>query len=213
MPDDEDGETPLPAGQAETTIAVDATGMHVVIGYNDTRGFPVNPATTVTSLSGYLYSDDGGATFTDGGQLPIVSNGTFNGQLYPQIYGDPTVVYLGGANFVYASIFVEGFTGAPPNFTGAAQTICVHRSTDYGHTWAGPFEVPPATNPTGVVVSNSARDAADKELMDADPETGRVLLAWSSLTVGSVIPGGVEISTTLSDDVMTATPPTWSTRQ
>ena len=53
-------------GQAEVSIAVDASGQHVVIGYNDTRGFALNPI----SVSGVQYSDDGGQTFVDGGQLP-----------------------------------------------------------------------------------------------------------------------------------------------
>src|SRR4051794_1392882 len=30
-------------GQAEVSIAVDSTGRHVVIGFNDTRGFALNP--------------------------------------------------------------------------------------------------------------------------------------------------------------------------
>src|SRR6185369_17040531 len=57
-------------GQAEVSIAVDSSGQHVVIGFNDTRGFALNPA----SVSGYMYSDDGGVTFTDGGQLPTPGN-------------------------------------------------------------------------------------------------------------------------------------------
>src|ERR1051326_2132787 len=41
----EDGDAEdLPAGgQAETSIAVDSTGRHIVVGYNDTRGFALNP--------------------------------------------------------------------------------------------------------------------------------------------------------------------------
>ena len=53
-------------GQAETSIAVDSSGQHIVVGFNDTRGFALNPM----SVSGFMYSDDGGATFADGGQLP-----------------------------------------------------------------------------------------------------------------------------------------------
>src|SRR4051794_8173290 len=45
-------------GQAETSIAVDVTGQYIVIGYNDTRGFNVNPATQGVSVSGFFYSDD-----------------------------------------------------------------------------------------------------------------------------------------------------------
>ena len=61
---------PAPGGQAELSIAVDESGQHVVIGFNDTRGFAKNPI----SVSGFLYSEDGGKTFVDGGQLPSPGN-------------------------------------------------------------------------------------------------------------------------------------------
>ena len=55
----------------------------------------------------------------------------------------------------------------------------VHRSTDCGHTWTGPYEVTAATNPNGRLDTNGApTDDADKEFMDVDPDTGRVLLTW-----------------------------------
>src|SRR5262245_50483533 len=56
----------LPGTQSQTSIAVDSSGQHIVIGFNDTRGFGLNPI----RISGFMYSDDGGATFVDGGQLP-----------------------------------------------------------------------------------------------------------------------------------------------
>jgi hypothetical protein len=58
--DCEDGFSEGPAGgQAETSIAVDKSGKHIVVGFNDTRGFNNTPV----SLSGFMYSDDGGVTF------------------------------------------------------------------------------------------------------------------------------------------------------
>ncbi len=195
-------------GQAEVTIAVDPTGLHVVIGFNDTRGFSLNPV----SLSGFAYSDDGGATFTDGGQLPSVSNGNIGATLFPQVFGDPDIKFVaggGGCQFIYASIMVKGL-GAGPAFTGTAQTLSIHRSTDCGHTWTGPFEITAATNPTGVLAGSNARDAADKEFIDVDPDTGRALVSWTNFTDVTVIPGGAEIRTAFSDNVMSSTPPTWS---
>jgi hypothetical protein len=177
--------------QSETSITVDSSGQHVVIGFNDFRGF----ASTV-SLSGFMYSDDGGATFVDGGQLPIGPTTIMFGQAYPQVFGDPDVKYLGGCNFVYASIMLK-ILGA-----GIAQTLAVHRSTDCGHTWSGPFEVPPATNPNGLLDSNGfAVDAADKELGDVDPDTNRYMLCWSNFTATAV-----EISCTYSDNILVGTP-------
>jgi hypothetical protein len=197
--EEEDGPA---GGQAEVSIAVDETGQHVVIGYNDTRGFSLNPV----SLSGVQYSDDGGLTFVDGGQLPSPGLDSIGTTLLPQIFGDPEVKYLGNCTFIYSSIMLKKFSA-----TTTAQTMSVHRSTDCGHTWEGPFEVTAATNPNGLLSGTGApRDAADKELMDVDPETGRVILSWSNFTPVAV--GGVEISTTYSDDIKTATPPTWSAR-
>jgi Big-like domain-containing protein len=204
--DDDEGD--IPNTQAETSIAVDSTGQHVVVGFNDARGFGTNP----TDVSGFMYSDDGGATFTDGGDLPIntVAVTFLNGTGYPQVFGDPMVVYLGGSNFIYFSIEVRRFSD-PTTGTGTAQTMCFHRSSDNGHTWTGPFEIAPATNPNGLLSGVSARDAADKEFASVDLSTGRVMMSWSNFTTTTIAPGGVEISTTYSDNVLGATP-TWSTR-
>lgn len=190
--------------QSELSIAVDATGQHIVVAMNDFRGLSVNPL----SVSGFAYSDNGGATFTDGGQLPItVPTSVVAGQTVPQVFGDPEVKFLGGSTFVYFSLLVAKYGAA-----GFVQTLGVHRSTDYGHTWTGPYEISPATNPGGLVdVNTDAVDAADKEFADVDPDTGRVMVSWSNFT--PVAAGGVEISATFSDDLRTATPPTWSARR
>src|SRR6266550_3461260 len=149
---EDDGPT---GGQAETSIAIDSTGQHVVVGVNDTRGFGLNPI----SVSGFQYSDDGGATFTDGGQLPVTTGTqSIGGTVYPQVFGDPEVKYLGGSTFIYFSIIANKFSA-----TGTVQTMGFHRSTDFGHTWQGPFIVTPASNPHGLTSGVNARDAADKE--------------------------------------------------
>src|SRR5438477_1478709 len=157
-PADDDADGPA-GGQAELSIAIDVTGQHIVVGLNDTRGFNSNP----NSVSGFAYSDDGGLTFTDGGQLPATNNpalfGAIGSALYPEVFGDPDVKYVPGGSglqFVYSSLMVKG-TGNPPNFNGTIQTLCIHRSTDGGHTWQGPFEVASATLANGT---------ADKEFID-----------------------------------------------
>src|SRR5262249_41443619 len=108
-----------PAGtQSELSIAVDATGQHIVVAMNDFRGFSGNPV----SFSGFAYSDDGGVTFTDGGQLPVtVPTSVLLGQTYPQVFGDPEVKYLGGSTFAFFSLVVSRY-GA----NGLAQTLGVH---------------------------------------------------------------------------------------
>jgi uncharacterized repeat protein (TIGR01451 family) len=203
------------SGQSEMAIAADPTGQHVVIGFNDFAGFNNNPV----SVSGFAYSDDGGAHFTYGHQLPSVSNGNIGTTQLPQVVGDPVLAYVpggSGGQFIYSSIEVVGRgTGTPGNtFAGTVQTMCVHLSTDFGHTWSGPFEVTPASNPHGLLSGNNARDAADKEWIAVDPDTGRVMMVWSNFTSTAFIPGGREISATFSDDAFTnPSGPTWSPRQ
>jgi hypothetical protein len=192
-PDCPDGDLAAPSTQAETTIAIDSTGQHIVVGFNDNRGF----ITPTTSISGFMFSDDGGLTFVDGGQLPTGPTTIVGGQRFPQVFGDPDVKYLGGCNFIYASLLLKAYSA-----TTIVQTISIHRSMDCGHTWSGPFEVVPATNPNGLLdVNGSPEDAADKDLGDADPDTGRYGLCWSNFT-----PAVVEMSCTYSDNVLTGSP-------
>ena len=180
----------LPRGpQGEFSVAVDDSGQHIVVGFNDFRGFLDDPL----SISGFMYSDDGGRTFVDGGQLPGGTDDSL-GVFLPQVFGDPDVKYLGGCNFIYTSIIIAKFSDVD-----VAQTIGFHRSRDCGHTWEGPFEIPPATNPNGLVVDGTPLDAADKEFIGVDRETGRVILSWTNFTpVGD----GAEISTTTTDNIL-----------
>ncbi|MBI4908569.1 MAG: exo-alpha-sialidase [Acidobacteria bacterium] len=206
-PDFPDG---IAGGQSEFSMAVDPTGRNIVVGFNSpTRN------SDPTSISGVAYSTDGGETFQDGGVLRTTSNGIDpDGIAVPRLHGDPALAWVpggDGCNFVYASILEAGFPAAGP-FTGIAFTLGIHRTRDCGKTWEGPFEVPSATNPHGLISAGSPRDDADKELLDVDPETGRVLMTWTNFTLTRFAPGGTEISASYSDDVMTGNPPKWSER-
>jgi hypothetical protein len=209
--DDGDVSVGLADKQAEMGLAVDPSGTHVVVGFNEGQGFSSNP----NMLSGFATSHDGGATFTVTGAMPSPGNQSIGTTLYPQIFGDPDVKWLPNAStpnggvFIYASIMVRTIAG--PTGTGTVQTLCLHRSLDFGNTWQGPFEVAPASNPNGVFSGNNARDSADKELIDVDPDTGRVMVAWSNFTSTTFAPGtGKQMLTTFSDDMATAATPTWS---
>jgi len=208
---DGDDTTGISGFRSETAVAVDSTGQHVVIGYNDLRGSNLSPV----SVSGFAYSDDGGVTIVDGGQLPVTAIGHLSdGTMLPQVSGDPDVKYVAGGygcQFIYSSILLSG-AGTAPNFTSAVQTMAIHRSTDCGHTWTGPFEVTVATNPNGMTTNGVPVDAADKEFIDVDPDTGRAMMTWTNFTTFTVAPGLVEISRSFSDDFMTGNPPTWSDR-
>src|SRR5258708_7431008 len=125
----------------------------------------------------------------------------------PQGFGDPDVKYLGACTFVYSSILVAKYSA-----TAAVQTMGIHRSTDCGHTWTGPFEITAATNPNGFVdVNGNPVDAADKEFIDVDRATGRLMVSWTNFTPVAV--GGIEMSTTYSDNALSGNPLTWSPRQ
>jgi hypothetical protein len=191
----------LPGGnQGELTIAIDDSGRHVVVGFNDFRGFL--GASGALSISGFMWSDDGGKTFVDGGRLPITT-GTVDlgGTLIPQVFGDPDIKYLGACNFIYTSIVI-----APFGTASAVQTMGFHRSTDCGHTWEGPFIIDSASNPNGSVDDfGNPVDAADKEQIDVDRATGRVIVSWTNFSEE------VEISSSYSDNVL-APVPTWSPR-
>ncbi len=177
---------PLTNIQGEYSVA--ASGSQVVAGFNDFRG----TTSPTGSISGVIRSADGGNTFVDGGQLPA-AGGT------SAVQGDPVLaVYnppVGPPVFYYASIFrpATGFV-----------SLCIHRSTDGGMTWQGPYEVTSATHSTAV------DNLEDKEWMTVDPETGRLFISWSRFVVGGLF---VHMSVTYSDDAATGLPPTWAPAQ
>ncbi len=66
-------QTAFPYGRSETSIATDPSGSYLVAGWNDAEGFcgaPFGapcPPPPVPGLSGYGWSTNGGASWTDGG--------------------------------------------------------------------------------------------------------------------------------------------------
>src|SRR5262249_572244 len=101
-----------------------------------------------SSFSGVWRSTNTGASFTDVGPLPAAANTTINGDPCVAVY-EPSA---GSPIFYYTSLF--------RNASGQS-TLCIHRSTDLGLTWAGPFEITAATI-----------SSADKEWVTVDKETG-----------------------------------------
>ncbi|HEY3781129.1 MAG TPA: tandem-95 repeat protein [Fimbriimonadaceae bacterium] len=176
-----------PVNKGETSLAMDGSGAHIVVGFNDPRGFLQSPIST----SGYMVSDDGGATFLDCGRLQAPEGAS--------LFAHPQVRYIGGSNFIYTCLVVK-----PISEEATSQTICLYRSSDNGHSWDGPYEVTPATASADGPVT-----AADKEFVDVDQETGRVLISWTEFVAdGDEKP--TKICTTYSDNVLTASTPTWA---
>ena len=77
--EDDDAEDAPAGGQAETSVAVDSTGQHIVIGFNDTGGFTEDPV----SLSGNVQfvMKDGQVFKKDGVMTPAAffHSGPVNG--------------------------------------------------------------------------------------------------------------------------------------
>ncbi|HEX8351363.1 MAG TPA: hypothetical protein VF611_00455, partial [Pyrinomonadaceae bacterium] len=65
-------------GRSETTIAASQNGRELIAGWNDVEGFLRQPFDTALpgppGLSGFGYSTDGGATWTDGGSPPVIDH-------------------------------------------------------------------------------------------------------------------------------------------
>jgi hypothetical protein len=129
--------------QSETSIAV--AGSNVAVGYNDSQNTPLF-LTAASNLSGYSYSSDGGATFTDGGVIPNAPE--FNN------FGDPWLTSDRAGNMYYATLAFDAF-----NFNG---DVSVAKSTDGGRTWSDP--IPTLRPPIEIFYFG------DKEAMTAGPD-------------------------------------------
>ncbi len=167
------------AFQSETTIAANTNGSILVAGYNDARGFSYNPI----SLSGVARSFDGGVNWQEvpvgpggAGVLPSLPGGA--------VYGDPDVKFDPVNNrFVFSSIYVRPSDGL--------QGMSIHLSNATADTWGNPIEVTPT------FISG---EAADKEFIDVNRNTGRILMTWTQFGMT------VRIMSTYSDNGGT----TWS---
>jgi hypothetical protein len=127
--------------QSETSIA--AVGDRVAVGFNDSQT-SLLALTAGSSLSGYGYSTNGGAAFTDGGALPNQA-GCIN-------FGDPWLAADRGGAVYYSTLAL----------CTAGLFVGVARSNDGGRTFGPPTIIMPQN--TGVFYQ------ADKDAMTAGPD-------------------------------------------
>jgi hypothetical protein len=146
--------------QSETTIAV--AGSNVAVGYNDSQQTGLF-LTAGSNLSGYSYSTDGGASFTDGGTIPNT----------PEFvnFGDPWLASDRAGAMYYSTLAFDLF-----NFN---LDIAVSRSTDGGKTFGTP--VPVYRPPFEVFYTG------DKEAIAAGPDPtvktrDDVYVAWDDFS-------------------------------
>jgi len=84
--------------QSETSMAVDPTNSNnIAVGWNDGVGF-IDPS--VFDVSGFGFSTDGGATWTDGGTPP-------NSSATIRISGDPAMAICGDGSVHYANLYFD----------------------------------------------------------------------------------------------------------
>src|SRR5262249_40576181 len=108
--------------QSETAIAV--AGSHVAVGYNDSQQSGLF-LTAGSSITGFSYSADGGAHFTDGGAVPSAPESVN--------LGDPWLASNRGGDMYFSNLAVDFF-----NLNG---DVAVAKSADGGKTWGTPVPV------------------------------------------------------------------------
>lgn len=148
-------------GETQGEVAVAVYGDTVVVGWNDSRGFLAG--NTVTS---FAYSTNGGATFTDGGNVPLAL-------ATDQAFGDGGIDTDERGNWYINQIYTR-VAGAPG--PTAEQDIGVHHGRFNGAgvlVWDPPVMASTGTSATGNL---------DKCLLACDRVTGNVYVSYTRFT-------------------------------
>ena len=141
---------------------VTASGSNVAVGFNDSQN-TLPFFTAATTLSGYAYSSDGGATFTDGGALPN-SPGFMN-------LGDPWLAHDRAGNMYYSNLAIDGTTGN--------LDIAIAKSTDGGKTWT----TKPLYAPGASVLYQADKDALTAGPDPTTPSQDDLYAAWDDFSL------------------------------
>lgn len=175
--------------QSETTIAVDPNNpSHVVGGFNDGRYFfcPLIPVdcggSSVTSVSGFTTSTDGGATVAKSGSLPSVFE---NGQVMIS-WGDPSLAPTIDGNFFYATLAITA--GFPVFGNGIMIAKSNSNLFDPNVSCATPIKYPVSNPCWNVAFVNGTTlfpvltfEDKDRIAVDRDPSSpfyGSVYVGW-----------------------------------
>jgi hypothetical protein len=143
-------------GETQSEVAICVFRDTVVIGWNDSRGFVAG-----NTVSSSAYSTDGGATFTDLGNIPLAAAGD-------QAFGDPGIDTDERGNWYYNQIYTR--TTVP-----AQQNIAVHRGVFTAGVLAWGI-------PTQASIGTAATGNLDKCLLACDRVTGNVYVSYTRFT-------------------------------
>jgi hypothetical protein len=164
--------------QSETAIAVH--GSNVAVGFNDSQ-HTLLALTAASSLTGYAYSNDGGATFRDGGSLANPA-GMVN-------FGDPWLTSDRGGNMYFANLALDGVSGN--------LDVSVTRSTDGGKTWGTPVAI---VRPGVNVFYNADKDALTAGRDPAVAGRDDLYAAWDDFSAGFTGPEHLGLAVAHSTD-------------
>src|SRR5437870_6609834 len=175
-------------GQSEVSIA--AASPYVVEAWNDGTGFfaPCGSPNNKEELTGFGFSNNGGASFIDLGGLPNANCGS------SIIDGDPSVeVYqVGGKTYFYiSSIFIPFFV--PEN--ALSVTACQVVGSGASATLA-------CGQPIVAAISSDCESFddftfcsfLDKEFLSIDPVNGRLYMSYTEFGVTSGFSGVIELA-------------------
>jgi hypothetical protein len=142
--------------QSETTVAV--SGSNVVVGYNDSQQTLLF-LQAGSNLTGYAYSTNGGASFSDGGALPLT----------PEFvnFGDPWLATDRAGNFYYSQLQFDFF-----NFN---LDIGVAKSTNGGRTWSSPRAI---TRPPFEIFYTGDKEAMAVGRDPSQASRDNIYVAW-----------------------------------
>ncbi len=161
-------------GESQSEIAVSVFRDTVVIGWNDSFGFTAGGGTGAPgppTLSSFAYSTNGGATFIDGGNVPLAL-------ATDQAFGDPGIDTDERGNWYSIQIYTRA-AGAPG--ATAQQNIAVHHGRFNGAgvlVWDPPTQAIIGAGAAGVPAGNM-----DKCLIACDRVTGNVYVTATRLSI------------------------------
>ncbi len=147
-------------GETQSEVSVAVFRDTVVIGWNDSRGFVAG-----NTISSYAYSTNGGASFVDGGNVPLALP-------TDQCFGDTGWDTDESGHWYLGQIYTR--TAGNPNPT-AEQDVAVHHA---GFV-AGVLVLDP---PVVASIGTTATGNLDKCLLACDKVTGNVYFAYTRFT-------------------------------